>query len=87
LQNARLCTAQAYALIRLKRFSEALRDAQHAKLLAQALTKRLRNLDLKIVGMIKAGQSLKQRSGELMRKIEEIRSKQSLANVAAVQSQ
>jgi hypothetical protein len=38
-------------LIRLKRFSEALRVAQHAKLVDKALTKRLQNLDLKIVSM------------------------------------
>jgi hypothetical protein len=71
LECVRLCTARASALMR---FSEALRDAQHAKLLAQALTKRFRNLDLKIVSMTKVGQSLKQRSEELIRTIEEIRS-------------
>jgi predicted transcriptional regulator len=72
--NARLYTARASALMRLDRLAEALRDAQQAKLLAQALSDRLQKLELKIVDMTQAGLSLKQRSGEFIKTIEEIRS-------------
>ena len=71
--QTRLHIARASAPMRLDRLTEALRYAQKAKLLTQALSDRLQKLELKIVGMTRAGLSLKQRSGEFIKTIEEIR--------------